>query len=493
MKILVVDDDQESRHYLARFMRHLGHQVVEKNGGKAALAELNVTGPYPLILSDIYMPDMDGFQLLDTIKNSIQPEPAVVLFTGEGDLDTARKALKAGAHDYLIKPVDLNELEVIIDHAAEYQSLRIENESLNQRFDEELNAATSEVKRELESLRKRLAAEMNQDELVFSSVQMQKVLQQARLYHKDRNIPVLIEGETGVGKEVIARLIHFGDDVSSRPFIGINCAAVSPGIFESELFGYEGGSYTGASSKGQKGKIDLAQGGTLFLDELGDMQPNMQAKLLRVLQEKQYYRVGGLKKIQMDARLICATNADLNSKVEEGIFRRDLYYRLNVGRILVPPLREHKEDILPLSLMFLEQFSRQKRKRFKIITADAQEILTGYSWPGNIRELRNEIELAVLLYDNIELRPEHLRIDADTKIKCSPVKPSAESSEGAENHFVIGECSIHLPTESFNLEDFINTVVSQAVLMHDGNKTAAARYLGISRRSLCYRYDKLRS
>lgn len=490
MKILVVDDDQDSRHYLARFMRHLGHEVMEKDGGKEALTELNISGPYPLILSDIYMPDINGFQLLTTIKKSIKPEPAVVLFTGEGDLDTARKALKAGAYDYLIKPVDLSELEVIIDHAAEYQSLRIENESLNQRFDEELNAATIEVKRELESLRKRLAGEMNQDELVFSSVQMQRVVQQARLYHEDRNIPVLIEGETGVGKEIIARLIHFGAGMSSQPFIGINCAAVSPGLFESELFGYEGGSYTGASAKGQKGKIDIAQGGTLFLDEIGDMQLDMQSKLLRVLQEKQYYRVGGLKKIKMDARLVCATNADLASKVEEGVFRRDLYYRLNVGRIVIPPLRERKEDIIPLSLMFLEQFSRQKRKRFKIITADAQETLNAYSWPGNIRELRNEIELAVLLYDDIELRPEYLRIHTD---KSSIIKPTIERSEETENHFMIGECRITLPTESFDLEDLINGVVSQAVLMHDGNKTAAAKYLRISRRSLCYRYDKLKT
>jgi two-component system, NtrC family, response regulator AtoC len=259
------------------------------------------------------------------------------LFTGHGDMATAIEALRSGAYDYLLKPINVAELAVITDRIAEHQSLLRENRVLNTRFTDEVQAATEEARQEVSRLRQLVSHYIGIDNVGVFSETMRQIVQQAQKYHEDRLIPVLIEGETGTGKEIIARMIHFGGAAREAPFVDVNCAALTASLFESELFGYEAGAFTGGLVKGQKGKLDVAQGGTLLLDEVGEIPLELQGKLLRVMQEKEFYRVGGLKKVKTDVRIICATNANLEKCVEEGTFRKDLFYRLKVGHIVIPP------------------------------------------------------------------------------------------------------------------------------------------------------------
>lgn len=314
---------------------------------------------------------------------------------------------------------------------------------------------------------------------IFSDA-MKMVMQQAQLLHHDRSIPVLIEGETGTGKELVARYIHYGPQAVSLPFIDINCAAITPSIFESELFGYEGGSFTGSRSRGQKGKIELAQGGTLFLDEIGEIPIQIQAKLLRVIQEKEYYPVGGINKKKADVRWICATNIDLEQSIREGTFRKDLYYRIETFRLHIPPLRERQDDILPLAQMFLKINSARKNKRFRKISSAAANLLLQYPWPGNVRQLQNVIERVVLLYDDTEVRPEHL-----SYLFSSP------NPDFSDQLTFVNTGSNILPKDGLNLDELNQRILMDALRICNGNKTKAASYLGLSRRAFTYRLKKL--
>ena len=321
----------------------------------------------------------------------------------------------------------------------------------------------------------------NKQFAIFSRT-MQEIYDRALKYHTDRSLPVLIQGETGTGKEIIAKVIHYGNSGRAEPFVAINCATLSPSTFESELFGYESGAFTGGLPGGKKGKFDLAAGGTLFLDEISEMTTELQAKLLRVLQEKEFYRLGGLKKIKTNVRIICATNVAIENRLTEGTFRQDLYYRLNVGRIVIPPLRERKEEILPLAQMFLQNYADKRGKGLMNITDLAAKLLTSYHWPGNIRELKNVMNRITFLHDDQELRPEHLDILSFVKQNMSGVVNAGP---------IIDPAQFTLPPEGFNLDNFTNKVVEQALAMHGGNKTKAAQYLGISRRSLQCRLERI--
>jgi len=334
--------------------------------------------------------------------------------------------------------------------------------------------STKKTKKDLSRLREAYNESIGLGNVGIFSEALKNVWQQARKLHGDRSIPVLITGETGTGKEIVARYIHLGEEGEISPFVAVNCAALTPNMFESELFGYEAGAFTGGLLGGKKGKFDIAQGGTLLLDEISEIPVELQAKLLRVIQEKEYYRVGGLIKIQADIRFICTTNVDLAEKLNEGAFRRDLYYRLNVGQIYLPPLRERPEEILPLAYLFLEELARQKQKRFTAISNETANIFFSYQWPGNVRELKNVIEWAVLMFDDVELKPEHLGM---------------MERKGSLNLTVTGKPRIldfTLPPGSFPVKDVIKNIIYQALQMHDGNKTETAKYLGISRRSLYY-------
>lgn len=483
MNILLVDDDHDCRSCVAEFLREEGHMVVESANGSEALATFR-NGEFNLILTDIRMPKMSGIELLRKIRGATDVQSVdVVLFTGNGDMHSAVEALRAGAYDYLLKPINVEELVTVIERAGERQALKRENYILTKKFEDAVQAATEETRQELTRLKKAYSKSIGLGNVGIFSGAMKQVLQQAKKLHADRSMPVLIGGETGTGKEVVARYIHYGDANVTTPFVDINCAAITPNLFESELFGYEAGSFTGGTPKGQKGKLDLAQGGTLFLDEVTEMPTDLQAKLLRVLQEKEFYRVGGLKKVKTDLRIICATNVDIEKKVEQGSFRRDFYYRLNVGRIYLPPLRERTEDILPLARMFLDHFSREKGKCFKEISKEAADLLLSYKWPGNVRELKNTMEWVVLMWDGAVVKTSHLGILKNEKTPDTPREISGTGTIDPEN--------FSLPAGGLRLNEYTSKVILKALKMNNGNKTETARYLGMSRRSLYCRLKNL--
>ncbi|PKM87601.1 MAG: sigma-54-dependent Fis family transcriptional regulator [Firmicutes bacterium HGW-Firmicutes-12] len=443
MNIMLVDDNKENRESIKNFLEHLGHQVIEAENGRQVLQEIN-KHDIQLLLSDIKMPEMSGIELLRNLRNE-DYRFKIVLFTAFGDVDTVVEALRLRAFDFLQKPVSADELVSIIDRVAKDATT--------------INYPT-------------ITLPVKNNVLVYSD-KMRNIFKIALKYHNTRDIPVLIEGETGTGKEVLARIIHNGNRKNNTPFVDINCAAISPNLFESELFGYEPGAFTGGSSRGQKGKFDLAIGGTIFLDEIGDIPLEQQAKLLRVLQEHEYYRVGGLTKIKMDSRIICATNNNLEKAIKEGKFRPDLYFRLKVGYIHLPPLRKRTEEILPLTNHFLKEFSTIANKECQNLSYEAEELLLSYSWPGNIRELRNMMEILAFMNDNTIITPDHL----DRLLIFNEDDP----------YELNNDC---LPSA---LRDATKKQVIQALNVNKGNKTEAARQLGISRRSLYRLLDKYQS
>lgn len=444
MKIMLVDDDKMTRDSVASFLRALGHAVVEYEDGQQALAAVPSASP-SLILSDIRMPQMTGIELVKQLTSlPLEKKPRVVLFTGYGTMESVLEALRAGAFDYILKPVNAEAIVALIDRInyAPGTKTGAETNPLSPGTSIPLGSCTLEA----------------------TSPGMEHIVQQAYMYHRDRGVPVLIRGETGTGKEIVARLIHYGDG-SDEPFVDINCAAITNNLFESELFGYEAGSFTGGQAKGQKGKVDLAQGGTLFLDEVAEIPLEIQGKLLRFIQEREFYRVGGLKKLKADIRIICATNRNLEQEIMGGRFRQDLYYRLRVGQIFIPPLCQRREDILPLAQLFLSKFSGQRNRRFTSISKETCAILLRHDWPGNVRELSNTIERATVMFDDHELLPEHLDL------------PS---------HEVLSSDSIPDKTRRYvSLADKIDeNLLTQTLEAANGNRTVAAQKLGISRRSL---------
>ena len=496
MNVLLVEDDFHSRSLIAQFITQLGHQVTECIDGQEAL-EIYEQQDFPLILSDICMPHISGIELLQSIASSpTSAETCVVLFTGHGDMESAIAALRAGAYDYLLKPIRIDELAAVIKKVQEFQQLRRENKILSRRLDAEEKGADLETSQEIFRVREGLAGSVALSLGVFSQA-MQAVIIEANGYHQNRNIPVLIEGETGTGKELLARLVHYGQSGRdlNLPFVAVNCAAFSDNLFESEFFGYEAGSFSGGLRNGKKGKLDLAQGGTLFLDEIGDLPLTLQAKLLRVIQEKEYYRVGGLKTQQVDIRLLCATNTDLAVKVQAGTFRQDLYYRLAVGHIFIPPLRERREEILPLTKMFLERFALEMKQEIPLLTEEAVNFLKEQLWPGNVRELRNLMEWLTVMQSGKVI---------DTRIlanKClgrsSALLPgmnrlcasaeeiialrSGQQSQAEKNQFA-----------QVSLAEQSEAMISAALQRNNGNKMAAAKELGISVRTLYYRLQRRR-
>jgi two-component system response regulator AtoC len=482
VNILLVDDEDDSRTYMASFIRELGHQVTEAEDGYQAY-QLICAGDFHLVLSDIKMPGWTGLKLLEQIS---QHNPVlkcdVILFTAFGQVQTAIEALRLGAYDYLLKPINIKELVASLERVEEHQNLKRQNQVLTDCFEETVAFATQDTRRELEQWKKACNRIQGKNDLVVVSPSMQKLYAEAHLLHQDTDIEILIEGETGTGKEVLARYIHYGEEAITSPFIDINCAAIPTAMFESELFGYEPGTFTGALPKGQKGKLDLAQGGSLFMDEITELTRELQAKLLRVFQEKEFYRMGGLKKYELDARIMCATNVDMADFLEKGSFRHDLYYRLSTAHLHIPPLRERHEEILPLAHNFMSHFVNEKGKSFNNISLAAEKQLLKYDWPGNVRELRNVLERAVLMHDDFILKPEHLLFST---------VPSNQLFANEEPEFVLGlDDKFKLPEDQFSLDSFIDDIITRALEEHDGNITQTARYLGISRRKLDYRLRK---
>src|SRR5512136_1112207 len=372
--ILIVDDDEVMQETLADVLTKKGYEIFSVGSGNEALSTMK-KNVIDLILLDMKLPDIDGLEVLKKIKE-FDTEILVIMMTAFSDVQTAVSAMKSGAYHYINKPFELEELKLLIEKGLETKSL------------------INEVRR----LRRQQKGDYQNIHIHGTSPQIQNVKELIAMISKTQKTSVLIQGESGTGKELAANAVHYGSKRSNRPLMKINCSAIPDSLLESELFGYEKGAFTDAKNT-KKGLFELADGGTVFLDEIGDMELGMQAKLLRFLEDQIFMRVGGEREIRVDVRIIAATNKDLEALVSDGIFRKDLYYRLKVVVIEMPPLRERVEDILLLSNLFIEENNREHAKTIKGFTEDAKRLMIQYHWPGNVRELRNVVERAMILTD----------------------------------------------------------------------------------------------
>ncbi len=447
IRLLVVDDEKNQRELLQGFLQKKGYATQAAESGDQALAWLK-ENVCEVVLTDHKMPGMDGTTLLKKIK-ALYPETWVVLMTAYGTVERAVEAMKQGAYDYLSKPIDLEELLCLLERVENSILLTWENRQLRQELKEKFSF----------------------EGLVTQSPKMEEVLSLVARVGPSQST-VLIRGESGTGKGLIAKIIHYHSPRSSGPLITINCAAIPETLLESELFGHEKGSFTGALFQ-HRGKFEQAQGGTLFLDEIGDLSPALQAKLLRVIQDKTFERVGGNKTIQVDGRIISATHQDLEATIQEGRFRQDLYFRLNVVSLFLPPLRERREDIPLLIDHFLLKFGRQNNKEGLEISKEARELLLRYQYPGNVRELENLVERAVVLCRGQLITSR----DLPFHLKEGVGEPTALAFPS----------HLSLPQQ---LEELEKQMIHQALKENSGIQTRAAEKLGISERVLRYKLQK---
>ncbi|MCD6391116.1 MAG: sigma-54-dependent Fis family transcriptional regulator [Dehalococcoidia bacterium] len=371
VKILVVDDEAIVRESLSEWLKDVGYQVFAAESGPKALEVIGKEKP-GIMIADLVMPGMDGIELMKRAKE-LHPRIEVIIITAYASIPTAIAAIKEGAYDYIEKPFCPERAEFLVEKLAEHQELVEENLALRHRLEDRYRF----------------------ENIIAKSSKMQRLIELIKVVGKS-NATVLITGESGTGKELVARAIHSQSHRRNKPFVAVSCAALPESLLESELFGHERGSFTGAYTR-KKGKFEFASGGTLFLDEIGEMSANIQVHLLRVLEEKEFTRVGGNEPLRVDVRVISATNKDLRKAIEKQEFREDLYYRLNVVNIELPPLRERKEDIPLLAEHFLNKFASENRKEITGFSTDTVEFLLDYDWPGNVRELENAIERAVIL------------------------------------------------------------------------------------------------
>jgi DNA-binding NtrC family response regulator len=443
--ILIVEDEAKMRRLLELKLGEDGFTTFSAGDAEVGL-KLLAENAIDLVVTDLKLPGMDGLEFLQTVKRQNAALPVVVM-TAFGSVETAVEAMKAGASDYVLKPFSLAEMRLVIHKELDVRDLREENRSLR------------------EALGKRYA----HPNVVARSPKMQEVLATVERV-APTNSTVLLGGESGVGKDLIARAIHEKSRRARGPFLKINSTAIPENLLESELFGYEKGAFTGAAAS-KPGKFELADKGTLFLDEIGDVPPVTQVKLLRVLQEREFERLGGTRTIKVDVRLVAATNRDLRAALEQGTFREDLYYRLNVVPIDIAPLRERREDIPDLVNLFITRFAGDSGKGVEGITPEAMQILVNYHWPGNVRELQNIVERACALAKGSVLDVADIHLDA---------RP-AKTANGATGF---------LP-DGMTLEQWEDEMVQEALRRANGNKSHAARLLGLSRNALRYRLSKI--
>jgi DNA-binding NtrC family response regulator len=448
-RILVADDHDSLRRGIARALAESGHEVDEAPNGNVAIEKLH-EGHFDVVLSDLKMGGSDGLDVLRTAK-TLHPTTAVILMTAFGSVQTAVEAMKNGAFDYVQKPFEIEEMEVKIEKAIEHRRL----------------------KHEIEYLRHTQQDIYDFDRIVGASGALQQVLGIVKKVAKS-NTTVLIRGETGTGKELIAGAIHHNSLRAARNFVKVNCAALQENLLESELFGHEKGAFTGAD-KQRVGRFEQADGGTLFLDEIGDMSPNTQAKILRVLQEHEFERLGGTRTLRVDVRVIAATNRSLPQMVANAQFREDLYYRLNVVSIDMPALRERKEDIAALATFFLRRFAGELKKKLDGLTPDALKLLMRYNWPGNIRELENAIERAVLLTEGPQVSSADLRLG-----ELSTSGPAGDPTP-----------VVKIPPTGIALEEIERQAVIEALKMSNWVQKDAAELLSISPRVMNYKIKTL--
>ncbi len=444
VKILVIDDDESLRRVLEYNLAQEGYAVLTAGSGEQGLELLRKEGA-DLVVTDVRMPGMDGLQVLEGVRK-VDPNIQVIILTAFGTIEMAVEAMRAGAFHYISKPFNRDELRLTIRKALQLKALERENVALRQELKERTGL----------------------DAIIADSPPMRAILEMVQRVAPTETT-VLILGESGTGKELIARAIHANSPRAAGPFVPVNCAAIPENLLESELFGHVKGAFTGAI-RDRVGKFEAAEGGTIFLDEIGEMRPELQVKILRCLEERVVERVGDNKPIRVDVRVLAATNKDLSKALQTGEFREDLYYRLNVVPLAIPPLRERREDIRPLAQHFLKRLGAPPRLT---ITPEAFRALESYDWPGNVRELENALERAMIFHrgDVITLA------DLPETIRAPKVKEAAA-------------LPVSLPEAGLSLEEVEKELILRALQKHDWNQSRAARYLGITRHTLLYRMEK---
>ncbi len=444
--ILIIDDEQTQREVLTGYLRKKGYHILSADSGDEGI-RLVKQNAVDIVLSDFKMPDKTGLEVLVEVKKT-NPEISFVIITAFSTVETAVKAMRMGAYDYISKPVDLDELDILIEKIIENRNL----------------------KSEIRNLKSQLQEKHKITSIISQSPRMDEVLSIASRA-AESNASILITGENGTGKEVLAKAVHYFSQRKDGPFVAVNIPALSENLLESELFGHEKGSFTGADRM-RKGRFEIASGGTIFLDEIGDIPLSMQVKLLRVLQEREIERVGGTEKIPVDVRIISATNRSLERKIKEGTFREDLFYRLNIVTICIPPLRERREDILPLVESFIKKFAGQNNKTSMEISKEAADSLLKYNFPGNIRELENIIERSVVLSRG------SLITLSDLPINVRGFRE--EASAGQKEPETLND----------KIESLEKSMIYDALAKMNGNQTQAGKLLGITERNLRYKINK---
>ena len=453
-RILVVDDEKLIRWSVGERLQRGGYEVLSAESGEEALEMLAAQAP-DLMLLDVRLPGIDG---IVTLQRSLgqHPELAVLMMSAHSTVDIAVEAMKHGAIDFLVKPFPFQALDAAVERAL-----------VTARTRRQIQALTQERRGGPEAL----------NALVGRSASMEQVRAIVSRLSGSDSTTILVEGESGAGKEVVARAVHFSSGRAERPFLQVNCAALPEHLLESELFGHERGSFTDAHAQ-KRGLFESAEGGTVMLDEIGDLHPGGQAKLLRLLENKTFRRVGGVTELRADVRVLAATNVNLEERVSEGRFRADLFFRLNVVRIVMPALREHPEDVPTFCAHFIARFNQEMKRQVKGVSANAMQLLQAYRWPGNVRELRNVIERAFILHAGAEeLRPEHLPPE---------LRGAANGTAAARRP----ERPAPVPQEGLVLEDVERRLIQEALERASGNQSQAARLLGISRDTLRYRLKK---
>ena len=451
--ILVIDDERLLCRQLEKALSQEGYNVVCAFSAQEGIEVATKENP-AVVLLDLRLPDGDGLDVLQSLNTVLEPRPAVIIMTAHGSIETAVSAIKMGAYDFIEKPFHLDKLKVVIRNAL----------------------SAMELQKDLNTVTRREQQKYGFDALIGESKAMREIIELFKKLVEADPKTILITGESGTGKGLAAKILHFNGVRAGKPFIEINCAAIPETLLESELFGYEAGAFTDAK-KMKKGLFELANGGTLFLDEIGDMSLSLQAKLVKVIEERTFRRVGGTRDISVDVRVIAATNRDIKELVNKKLFRVDLYHRLNVISFEMPPLRERKEDIPLLTEYFVNHFNNELHRRITVIPDEVKEAFLNYHWPGNVRELRSTIERAVLLSEGERLNPKYIRLEeSDREIRL----------ERSESDLVL-----KIPLGEVSLNEIEERVIKEALNLNNWNQTKTAEMLGVTREVLRYRMKKM--
>ena len=465
-KVMIVDDERLVRWSLRQKCEEWGYSVIEADAGEPALRLAQRESP-DLVLLDVRMPDLTGIEVLDQLKKNNDAR-AVIMITADPQLDDVKAAIKLGAYDFVGKPIDFETLHEAMENAL---------------------AATGSQNNGSQPSRAKARSGSGFENVVSVSPKMTELMNFVKKVASCEASTILIQGESGTGKDLIAKTLHYESSRHDKPFVAINCSAIPETLMEAELFGHEKGAFTDAKQV-KKGLFETADGGTLFLDEIGELSPVLQAKLLRVLEDQVIRRIGGVRDIQVDVRVIAASNRDLEKAVREGQFRQDLYYRLAVIAIFIPPLRDRKEDILPLVDFFVDRYNRRFRKAIRGITDETRQLILGHNWPGNVRELKNTIERGMILEDEAYLRSIYLPFSVGESGGRTLFERTSPADGGRKLPNGRALPRLYIPEGGTSLEELEHSMVELAMTQANGNQTNAAKLLDISRDALRYKLKK---